>query len=137
MNIPNVEILARARKNAKLCFRNHISPRKTYGEEKFTPEEVRQDENIPWKTATLYYGGEWRLMRYKEIPNVLWQSGTKIRSLRLIVLAPIPYVKGGKRNYREPAYLLTTDLEGPVEFLIQSYRVLQHNDWTIQHKTKQ
>lgn len=121
MDIPGVEMLARARKNTKLCFRSEGSGRKIYNEEKFTPEQVRKNENIPWKTASLYYGSEWRKIRYKEVNNVLWQSGTKTRPLRLIVLAPVPYVKGGKRNYRDPAYLLCTDLDAPVEFLIQSY----------------
>ena len=121
MNIPGVEMLSRTRKNAKLCFLNQDSTRKVYSENKFSPEQVRKNDNIPWKTATLYYGGEWREMKYKEVNNVLWQSGTKTRPLRLIVLAPIPYVKGGKRNYRDPAYLLCTDLDAPVEFLIQSY----------------
>ena len=41
--------------------------------------------------------------------------------LRLIVIAPLPYVRGGKRNYRQPAYLLTTDLEGQTDLLIQAY----------------
>lgn len=121
MDVPGVEMLARTRKNAKLCFRNQGSIRKIYSEEKFTPEKVLQDDNIPWQTATLYYGGEWRKMRYKEVKNVLWQKGSKKRPLRLIVLAPIPYVKGGRRNYREPAYLLSTDLDAATEFLIQSY----------------
>ena len=53
--------------------------------------------------------------------NILWQKVTKFLRLRLIVIAPIPYVKGGKRNYREPGYLLTTDLITPVEELIQVY----------------
>ena len=60
-------------------------------------------------------------MRFKEVRNVLWQNGTKTRPLRLIVLAPIPYVRGGIRNYRKPAYLLTTDLTASLLFLIQSY----------------
>lgn len=120
IDIPSVEMIARARKNSKLCFRA-LSGRRKYGAETFTPEQVRQDDSIQWKTATLYYGGEWRKMRYKEVENVLWQSGTKLKPLRLFVLAPLPYVKNGIRSYRQPAYLLCTDLEAPAEFLIQSY----------------
>ena len=41
--------------------------------------------------------------------------------LRLIVLAPLPYVRGGKRNYRDPAYLLTTSLDAAIDVLIQGY----------------
>ena len=68
-------------------------------------------------------------IRYKEVNKVLWQNGTKEKPLRLIVLAPLPYVRGGRRNYRNPAYLLTTDLEGDVELLIQAY----FDRWQIEY----
>ena len=121
INISNVAMIARTRKNAKLCFRDLSPNRRTYSADKFTPEKVRQDAAISWITANLYYGGEWRQMKYKKVHNVLWQSGTKTKPLTLLILAPLPYVKGGKRNYRQPGYLLTTDQNAPVEFLIQSY----------------
>jgi hypothetical protein len=121
MEIDRVELIARCRKDAKLCQPYKGPLRKVYDDKKFTPEEVRQDENISWKHKTCFYGGEWREIRYKEVSNILWASGTKRKFLRLIVLGPLPYVRGGKRHYREPAYLLTTDLNGPTDLLIQSY----------------
>jgi hypothetical protein len=128
-NIPNTHLIARCRKDAKLCKRYKGPGRKFYDDNKFTPESVRKDENIPWKEGQFFYGGEWRKIRYKEITEVLWQRGSKKKTLRLIVLAPLPYVRGGRRNYRDPAYLLTTDLEGSIELLIQSY--LDH--WQIEY----
>jgi hypothetical protein len=89
--------------------------------QKFKPEDVRQSELIPYTHGRFFYGGQHREIRYKEVKNVLWQKATKLRPLRLIVIAPVPYVKGGRRNYREPAYLLTTDLSTAVEDLIQIY----------------
>lgn len=121
MNIPNTEIIARTRKDSKLCFRDLSGGRKTYSSEKFTPEQVRQNETIEWTVAELYYGGEIRKIRFKEVKDVLWQSGTKIRPMRLIVVSPLPYVKRGVRNYRQPAYLLCTDEAATGEFLLQSY----------------
>lgn len=121
MDIPNVEMIARTRKNARLCFADKSDSRRVYSTNKFTPEDVRQDESISWKKSLFYYGGEWRMIRYKEVNGVLWQSGTKAKLLRLIVIAPLPYVKGGIRNYRQPAYLLCTDLNADIKFLIQSY----------------
>jgi DDE superfamily endonuclease len=117
---PKVAMLSRCRKDAKLCFPS-TAKRRVYDERKFNPEEVRQDPNIPWLTKSFFYGGQRREMRYKEVNNVLWQKGTKRKPLRLIVLAPLPYVRGGKRNYRDPAYLLTTGLTVPIEVLIQAY----------------
>jgi len=114
-------MLARCRRDAKLCFAASGNTRRTYDEKKFTPEEVRRNEVISWKTGIFFYGGQWREMQYKEVPKVLWQNGTKTKPLRLIVMAPVPYFRGGKRNYRDPAYILTTSLDAPIEVLIQAY----------------
>lgn len=128
-DISRTELIARCRKDAKLCKRYQGQKRKFYDDEKFTPEEIRKDDSIPWQEKSFFYGGEWRIIRYKEVNNVLWQRGAKKKELRLIVLAPLPYVRGGKRNYRDPAYLLTTDTEGSIEVLIQAY--LDH--WQIEY----
>ena len=62
-------------------------------------------------------------MRYKEVRQFLWQGGARRRLLRLFVLAPTPYRKrkSGRFYYRQPAYLLTTDLTGPARTLLQTY----------------
>ncbi len=121
--IDRVELVARCRKDAVLCFRAPLGGRRFYGEEKITPEVVRADESRPYSKARLFHGGDWREMRYKEIPQVFWAHGAKRRPLRLIVLAPTPYHNSpkGKRFYRQPAYLLTTDLQRPAHEIIQCY----------------
>lgn len=121
VDIFGVFIIGRCRKDAKLCKQYYGSKRLFYAEEKFTPEDVRKDETIPWKEEAFFYGGQYRKIRYKEVKDVLWPTATKRKMLRLIVIAPIPYVRGGRRNYRDPAYLLTTDIEALVEMLIQAY----------------
>jgi len=121
MSILGADILARCKKNAVLCFEAKNEGRKQYSKNKFTPECVRKDESIPYIKGRFFYGGQYREIRYKEVKNVLWQRVTKKLRLRLIVIAPIPYEQGGRRNYREPGYLLTTDLITPVEELIQIY----------------
>lgn len=121
------ELLLRARKDAKLCFRASASerngPRRFYGLDKFTPEQVRQDESREWKTTKIFYGGKRRTVRYKEVADVYWQRGAKQRPLRLIVIAPTPYrkSKSKKMYYRDPAYLLTTDLRSSTKQLLQIY----------------
>jgi len=118
-------VLARCRKDAKLCFaaNDPAHPQKKYAEEKFTPESVRKDESIPYKSGKFFIGGKYRKIRYKEIKNVLWQRGAGTRRLRLIVLAPIPYhlSPNSKANYREPAYLLSDANEMDIRKLIQAY----------------
>jgi hypothetical protein len=116
-------LLARTRKDAKLCFAADPGSRRVYGENKFTPEQVRQDDTIAWKTTKIFYGGKRRKMRYKEVAPVLWQGGARTRPLRLFVLAPTPYRKSKSRRlyYRDPAYLLTTDLASSARQLLQIY----------------
>lgn len=118
------EIIARARKDASLCFHAPQDSRRFYDQAKFTPEQVRQDDKTyPWRTANLFYGGAWREVRCKVLTNVLWQGGARRQPLRLIVVAPTPYQKrkSAKMYYRQPAYLLTTDLEHAPEALLQIY----------------
>jgi hypothetical protein len=119
-------LLVRARKDAKLCFRAAVSangPRRFYALDKFTPEQVRQDESRVWKTTKIFYGGKRHKIRYKEVADVYWQRGAKQRPLRLIVIAPTPYrkSKSKKMYYRDPAYLLTTDLHSSTKQLLQIY----------------
>jgi hypothetical protein len=116
-------LLVRARKDAKLCFRAADDSRRFYGVEKFTPEQVRQEDGRGWKTTKIFYGGKRRKIRYKQVAEVLWQRGAGQRRLRLIVVAPTPYRKrkSKKLYYRDPAYLLTSDLHSSLKQLLQIY----------------
>ena len=117
-------LLARARKDAKLCFRAAACIRAAFlRSDKFTPEQVRKDESRAWKTTKIFYGGKRRKIRYKEVGDVYWQRGAARRPLRLFVLAPTPYRKSKSRRlyYRDPAYLLTTDLHSSAKQLLQIY----------------
>ena len=121
--LDRIELVARSRKDARLCFAAEPGGRRFYAKETFTPESVRTSESQPWLTGRFFHGGAWRDMRYKEITGVFWPNGAGRRPLRLIVLASTPYKNSpnGKTNYRQPAYLLTTDLKRPVESIIQCY----------------
>lgn len=116
-------LIARARKDAKLCFAAPANSRRFYALEKFTPQQVRQDESRPWKTTKIFYGGKRRRIRYKELDAVYWQRGAGRRPLRLIVIAPTPYRKSKSRKlyYRHPAYLLTTDRRDSLKQLLQIF----------------
>jgi hypothetical protein len=62
-------------------------------------------------------------VRYKELSGIYWQGGAKKKPLRLLVVAPVGYrtSKHGRKYYRQPAYLLTTDLTTPAAVLLQDY----------------
>jgi hypothetical protein len=116
-------LLARARKDAKLCLRASLSGRRFFAQQKFTPEQVRKDQSRLFKRTKIFYGGKRRTVRYKELSDVYWQRGAARRPLRLFVLAPTPYRKrkSGRLYYRDPAYLLTTDLRSSTKQLMQIY----------------
>jgi hypothetical protein len=121
--LERTRLVSRCRKDACLCFAEPQPSRRFYAAEKFTPESVRQDQSIAWKGARAHYAGKRRDIRYKEVRDVLWQGGARRKMLRLIVIAPQPYrpSKKSKVLYRQPAYLLTDDLESPACLLIQAY----------------
>lgn len=117
------EVIARARKDAQLCFRAEPGGRRFYGVEKFTPEQVRQDDSLSWKTTKIFYGGKRRKIRYKDLGPLYWQGGARRQPLRLLVVAPTSYRKrkSSRLYYRQPAYLLTTDLQDKACGLLQIY----------------
>jgi len=62
-------------------------------------------------------------MRYKEITGVFRAHGSGRRPLRLNVMASTRYHNSpnSKTNSRQPAYVLTTDLQRPVAAILQCY----------------
>lgn len=114
--------LVRCRKDARLCYKSE-EKKLFYSKEKFTPEEFRKNEDIPYQKSKAFYGGNWREIEYKEIKGIYWQRGAQKKPLRLIVIKPMPYRKtsSGYENYRDPCCLLTTDLTTSAELLIQTY----------------
>jgi hypothetical protein len=121
--LERIDLLCRTRADLRLCRPAPPGSRRTYDEEKFTPEHVRQDESIAWQSTKLWHGGKRRKLRYKEINLVLWQRGAGRRPLRLLVVAPVPYRRTARSrlSYRRPAYLLTTDRSTPAIQLLQVY----------------
>lgn len=124
-NLDRITLVARCRKDAKLCFRakDPACPRRIYAKRKFTPASIYKDKRRLWKTAQLWFGGKHRDIRYKEVRQVLWQGGAQSKPLRLLVIAPTPYKlsPGMKSYYREPAFLLCTDHDTQTEELLQCY----------------
>ena len=121
--IDRVAIVGRCRKDACLCFPAPAGGRRRYAAERFTPDGVRQDKSIAWNQTEVRYGGGPRSIRYKEVPGVLWRRGAATRPLRLLVIDATPYrlSPNGPKNYREPAFLLATDLGLPAQTLLQCY----------------
>lgn len=117
-----IEVLARARRDCRLCHAAKPGGRRFYSTQQFTPDQIRVDQ-APWQQARIFHGGQWREVRFKQVDGVYWRRGGGKRCLRLLVVAPVPYAsgKGQRKYYREPAFLLTTDLQHSAEILLQAY----------------
>jgi len=97
--------------------------KRAYGERLPTPEQIRQDPAIAWKSARAHAAGKLHTFNVKEIAPCRWKHAGGERTLRLIIIRPVGYrlKKGAHKNYRKPAYLITTDLEMPLGKLLQAY----------------
>jgi hypothetical protein len=119
--LDRTQIVARCRKDAKLCFAAPAGARRKYDSQTFTPEQVRQQSDRAWQRVQIYLGGKRRFVKYKQVHDVLWRRGSGSQPRRLILLAPVPYKLSthSRSNYRQPAYFLSTDLTTPVKELIE------------------
>lgn len=118
----NTTLIGRIRKDAKLHFLNETSPKK-YGPRAPTPEELRQDEQHPWQIVEAYAAGKTHAFRIKTLPPVCWRTTGTCMPLRVLVIAPVGYrlTEHGRLLYRQPAYLICTDLTLPLQQLLQEY----------------
>ena len=128
-NLPdNTVAIGRIRKDAKLFLppAAETSPRRGrrrwYGAPLPTPEQIRQDELIPWRAVTAFAAGKTHSFEVKTVAPVRW-LGTGATDVRVVVVRPLAYRprKGSPLLYRHPVYLLCTDPELPLERLLQSY----------------
>ncbi len=121
--------IGRIRKDAKLHRpprpeqQPQVGSKRRYGDVAPTPEELRKDESVPWQPVAAYASGKTHTFRVKEMKPILWRKAGADLAVRIVVIAPVGYRlrKGGKLLYRQPAYLLCSDLNLPLEELLQYY----------------
>lgn len=121
--------LGRMRKDAVLHYPPEPTAAKptgrrlSYGTQAPTPEGLRTDESIPWQKIAAYAADKRHEFRIKTLGPVLWRKAGASQQVRIIVIAPLGYRlrKGAKMLYRQPAYLLSSDMEQTTESLLQYY----------------
>ncbi len=127
-NLPSkVTLIGRIRKDVHLNYLPKTEKTKgrnlIYGTEVPTPEQIRQSEDIPWKEVEAWAAGKTHTFKVKVINALRWRAAGKDHLLQMVVIAPLGYrlKKGGKMLYRNPAYLICTDNDLPIDKLIQAY----------------
>ena len=124
----NTVLIGRIRKDASLFAPPEASGtpqrgrRRYYGETLPTPEEVRQDDSVPWQTVKGYASGAHHDFAVKHLRAVRWK-GTGDRTVQVIIIRPLSYRprKGARLLYRNPVYLLCTDPTLSLDVLLRSY----------------
>lgn len=120
--------IGRTRRDIELCEQATPDPKakgrkRQYGKRLPTPDQLRKDDSIPYKTCPIFASGKWHDLRYKSVSPILWKSIGCDMPLTLIIIAPLHYrlSKRSKLLYRRPAYLLVSDPFYPVCLAIQHY----------------
>lgn len=127
-NIPErTTVIGRIRGDAKLFHPPTEQPlrgrKRDYGSPAMTPEQLRNDDTVPWQTVRIWASGEVRECQIKTIDRVLTQMAGPHTPVRLIVIRPLGYrlTKTSRVLYRKPAHLICTDPELNLEQAVQSY----------------
>lgn len=121
-------LIGRVRKDTKLHAL--CSPRpgqngrpRRYGTVLPNPEALRTDDSQPWIPVTAWAVDRQHTFWIKTLGPVLAPIAGVDRPVRIVVIAPVRYRlrQGGKLLYRQPAYLICTDPNLPLETIVQEY----------------
>jgi hypothetical protein len=120
-------LIGRIRMDAKIYSlpgeEEHRRGRKRfYGEELPTPEEIRQDDNIPWETVKAFASDRVHEFKVKRVRPIRSRIGGE-KDLSLLIIRPLHYrlKKGSCLLYRNPTYLVCTDIDLSAEKMLQWY----------------
>jgi hypothetical protein len=124
----NTMLIGRLRKDTKLYVPCKIRPGKNgrprkYGDTLPTPEELRTDETIPWAWVSAFAADKRHDFKIKTRGPVLARICGVDTLVRVVVIATLGYRlrKGGRLLYRQPAYLICTDADVPLVYIVQEY----------------
>jgi hypothetical protein len=121
-------VIGRIRKDAKIFAAPTLASgvkrgrTKWYGDRLPTPEQLRQDESIPWQIVPAWAAGKTHDFEIKTFDAIRW-IGSGNRDVRLVVIRPLAYRprNGARLLYRQPVYLICSDPAMDLQRLLQSY----------------
>lgn len=120
-------LIGRVRKDAVFYHPPENQPergrKRKYGLRCPTPEALLKDPALPWQKIKAYAAGQTYEFRIKTLSPVYSAMDKGQRALRLRVIEPVPYrnSKKSKLERREPAHLICTDPDLPLQELLQAY----------------
>jgi hypothetical protein len=126
---PRTTYIGRIRRDAKLhgplppeVHKTAGRPRR-YGPLAPTPEQILKDDAVPVHRVPCFAAGQLREIPVKVLRSLYWRKAGADVPLQLVVIKPLGYRlrNGSKLLYRQPAFLICTDLELSLQALVQSY----------------
>jgi hypothetical protein len=96
---------------------------RVYGQRAPTPEQLRQNDAVPWTRVEVFAAGKTHQFKIKTLSPLRWRAAGKAHDLRLIVIAPLGYrlTMHSRLLYRKAAYLICTDPAAPIQQVLQAY----------------
>jgi hypothetical protein len=127
-NLPeDVSLIGRIRKDAVLTALPgqgaRTGRRRLYGHDMPSPEDIRKDSAYEWIKVDAFASGKIHSFKVKVVKNLLWRKCGAQSQLQLVCIAPLGYRlrKNSKVLYRQPAYLICTDVHRDIQSLLQHY----------------
>lgn len=120
-------LIGRVRKDAVLFHPPQYQPehgrKRKYGQRCPTPEALLKDPESPWQTVEAYAAGKTYHFKLKTLAPVYSPMNKARNALRLVVIEPVPYrnSKASKLERRQPAFLICTDPDMPLQQILQYY----------------
>jgi hypothetical protein len=119
-------IIGRVRKDARFFHPPAEQPvrgrKRKYGAPCPTPEELLKDESRPWQKVKAYAAAQQWTFELKTLGPVRMAMDKAQRPVRLIVIKPVRYrLTKTQTERREPAFLICTDPDLPLEKVLQYY----------------
>lgn len=120
-------LIGRIRKDTKLyrfaVKEKQTGRKKVYGDRLPTPEQIRQDDYTPWQLVKAWAAGKSHDFKVKVVKDTRWRSAGEHHDLQLVIIKPLAYrlTTDSKLLYRDPAYLICTDNNLPIQKLVQAY----------------
>ncbi len=123
-----VTLIGRIRKDCCLYrfpdfTKKSIGRNRVYGEKLPTPEQIRQDPKYPWQEVCAWAAGKRHQFDVKVVKDIRWRAAGGKHDLQVVIIRPMGYrlTKSSRVLYRNPAYLICTDPNLPIEKLLQAY----------------
>jgi hypothetical protein len=119
-------LIGRVRKDSVFFHPPQTQPahgrKRKYGQRCPTPEELLKDESVPWQKVQAFAAGKRHEFEVKTLDPIYTQMDKAKKPLRLVVVKPVRYrLTKTQTDRREPAFLICTDPNLPLEQVLQYY----------------